>query len=234
MSSRHRAKSSRHPISRAALKRISLRTGHVGSHSGLVAGELRTQTKLFLEAVVRDTVTYSDHARRRTIKEDDVRHALERRTNLFSKKILGSPPNKRCESYEAHRRNSRRNRRTPTGGVIRPMRKASRGVSLSRRIKFYQRQHDCLHLPKASTQRLIREMGYDFRNGLRWSSGALNLLQYALELYIENLFKIAGHLAIHAKRKGRIQSKDVQAALTIEKLLEERPNARSRSLIYRP
>ena len=232
MSSRRRRASSRHPISRAALKRISLRTGRVGSQTKEVIDEIKPLAKAFIDNIVRDAVTYTEHARARTVNEKAVRHALERRTNLFSKKILGSPPSKRCESYEAHKRNRNRDNdgrkrvRIATGGVIRPKRKTSRGVGLARKIKFYQKQHDCLHLPKASTRRLVRSIGADFKYGLRWSAEALDLVQYSLELYLEHVFMVAGHLAIHRGGKGRVQSKDVKAAMTIEKLLEERDQVR--------
>ena len=54
--------------SRVASKRIS----------GLIYEEVRGVLKVFLENVLRDAVTYTEHARRRTVTAMDVVYALKR------------------------------------------------------------------------------------------------------------------------------------------------------------
>jgi len=44
----------------------------------LIYEETRTVLKSFLESVIRDAVTYTEHARRKTVTALDVVHALKR------------------------------------------------------------------------------------------------------------------------------------------------------------
>lgn len=222
---RHRRilRDSIHGISAPSLKRISLRTGHVRSQSRSTVSTIKNKIKTFLEGVIHDAVVIMVHAREKTVSVKAVEMALERRSKLFTKKILGSPPSKRCESYASHIKKGRRSksRGSAAGGVERPRKRLSRAVSLQRRIRFYQNRHDCLHLPKLAMSRLIREIGQDFANDLRWSSKATNLLHYATELYVEAVFHTLGLLSIHRGGKGALHEKDYIALEAIEKLLEK-------------
>lgn len=46
--------------------------------SGLIYDETRGVLKLFLESVIRDSVTYTEHAKRKTVTSLDVVYALKR------------------------------------------------------------------------------------------------------------------------------------------------------------
>ena len=46
--------------------------------SGLVYEETRTALRSFLETVIRDAVTYTEHAQRKTVIAMDVLYALKR------------------------------------------------------------------------------------------------------------------------------------------------------------
>lgn len=211
-----RSSRKRSSLSHSALKRLSLRTGKVKSHGKSVTKLLKEKGKKFLETVIRDAVTYVEHSRKQTVSEKAVQAALERHTGIFSKKILGSPPSKRCESYKTHLRKSRKSRSPKAKS-----RKSSPLVSLGRRIRYYQSQHDCLHLPKRAVQKVIRQISHDFRSGLRWSTNALNLLQYALELYIESLFGTLGSLSIHRGGKGSVSDRDFDALEALEDMYHQ-------------
>ncbi|KAG5594133.1 hypothetical protein H5410_035365 [Solanum commersonii] len=52
--------------------------GGVKRISGLIYEETRGMLKIFLENVIRDSVTYSEHARRKTVNAMDVVYALKR------------------------------------------------------------------------------------------------------------------------------------------------------------
>ena len=52
--------------------------GGVKRISGLIYEETRNVLKTFLENVVRDAVTYTEHARRKTVTALDVIYALKR------------------------------------------------------------------------------------------------------------------------------------------------------------
>uniref|UniRef100_M8CLV9 Histone H4 n=1 Tax=Aegilops tauschii TaxID=37682 RepID=M8CLV9_AEGTA len=54
------------------------RRGGVKRISGLIYEETRGVLKIFLENVIRDAVTYTEHARRKTVTGVDVVDALKR------------------------------------------------------------------------------------------------------------------------------------------------------------
>lgn len=64
-------------ITKPAIRRLA-RRGGVKRISGLIYEETRTVLKIFLEQVVRDAVTYTEHARRKTVTAMDVVYALKR------------------------------------------------------------------------------------------------------------------------------------------------------------
>jgi histone H4 len=76
---RHRkaASDNIHGITKPAIRRLA-RRGGVKRISNLIYDEARSALKTFLEKVVRDAVTYTDHARRKTVTAMDVVYALKR------------------------------------------------------------------------------------------------------------------------------------------------------------
>mmetsp|Transcript_1324 Transcript_1324/g.1979 ORF Transcript_1324/g.1979 Transcript_1324/m.1979 type:complete len:103 (+) Transcript_1324:64-372(+) len=64
-------------ITKPAIRRLA-RRGGVKRISGLIYDETRVVLKSFLEQVVRDAVTYTEHARRKTVTSMDVVYALRR------------------------------------------------------------------------------------------------------------------------------------------------------------
>merc|ERR1711964_171586 len=64
-------------ITKPAIRRLA-RRGGVKRISALIYDETRTVLKTFLESVIRDTVTYTEHARRKTVTALDVVYALKR------------------------------------------------------------------------------------------------------------------------------------------------------------
>jgi histone H4 len=66
-----------HGITKPAIRRLA-RRGGVKRISGLIYEETRGVLKVFLENVIRDSVTYTEHARRKTVTALDVVYALKR------------------------------------------------------------------------------------------------------------------------------------------------------------
>ncbi len=64
-------------ISKPAIRRLA-RRGGVKRISGLIYEQTRQVLKDFLENVIRDAVTYTEHARRRTVTALDIVYALKR------------------------------------------------------------------------------------------------------------------------------------------------------------
>jgi histone H4 len=81
-------------ITKPAIRRLA-RRGGVKRISGLIYEETRGVLKVFLENVIRDSVTYTEHARRKTVTAMDgklvrlniayvVRHAVHSLMTLFT------------------------------------------------------------------------------------------------------------------------------------------------------
>ena len=64
-------------ITKPAIRRLA-RRGGVKRISALIYDETRNVLRVFLENVVRDAVTYTEHARRKTVTAMDVVYALKR------------------------------------------------------------------------------------------------------------------------------------------------------------
>ena len=76
-------------ITKPAIRRLA-RRGGVIRISGLIYEETRGVLKVFLENVIRDAVTYTEHARRKTVTAMDVVYALKRQgRTLYG---YGDPP----------------------------------------------------------------------------------------------------------------------------------------------
>ena len=63
-------------ITKPAIRRLA-RRGGVKRISGLIYEETRGVLKTFLETVIKDTVTYTEHARRKTVTALDVFYASD-------------------------------------------------------------------------------------------------------------------------------------------------------------
>ncbi len=64
-------------ITKPAIRRLA-RRGGVKRISALIYEETRNVLKIFLENIVRDAVTYTEHARRKTVTAMDIVYALKR------------------------------------------------------------------------------------------------------------------------------------------------------------
>ena len=64
-------------ITKPAIRRLA-RRGGVKRISGLIYEETRNVLKIFLQNVVKDAVTYTEYARRKTVTAMDIIYALKR------------------------------------------------------------------------------------------------------------------------------------------------------------
>ena len=69
-------------ITKPAIRRLA-RRGGVKRISGLLYEEVRGVLKSFVEGVVRDSIAYTEHAKRRTVTALDVVHALKKRGRML-------------------------------------------------------------------------------------------------------------------------------------------------------
>lgn len=87
------------------------------------------------------------------------------------------------------------------------------GTVALREIRRWQKCSDLL-IRRLPFQRLVREISQDFKQDLRFQSGAILALQEASEAYLVGLFEDTNLCAIHAKRVT-IMPKDIQLARRI-------------------
>jgi len=74
---KHRTKPTSEGITKPAIRRLA-RRGGVKRISSFIYDDTRQVLKSFLENIVRDAVTYTEHARRKTVTAMDVVYALKR------------------------------------------------------------------------------------------------------------------------------------------------------------
>lgn len=98
------------------------------------------------------------------------------------------------------------------GGVKKPHRYRPGTVAL-REIRRYQKSTDLL-IRKLPFQRLVREIGIDFKKDGRFQASALLGLQEAAEAFLVGLFEDSMLCAVHGKRVT-IMPKDIQLARRI-------------------
>ena len=87
------------------------------------------------------------------------------------------------------------------------------GTVALREIHRYQKSTELL-IRRLPFQRLVREIGQDYKGRLNFASGAILALQEAAEAYLISLFEDTNLCAIHTKRIT-IMPKDIQLARQI-------------------
>ncbi|ETN85400.1 core histone H2A/H2B/H3/H4 [Necator americanus] len=200
-------------ITKPAIRRLA-RRGGVKRISGLIYEETRGVLKVFLENVIRDAVTYCEHAKRKTVTAMDVVYALKRqgrraptalhvrsgrsamaRTKQTARKSTGGKAPRKQLATKAARKSA-----PATGGVKKPHRYRPGTVAL-REIRRYQKSTELL-IRKLPFQRLVREIAQDFKTDLRFQSSAVMALQEAAEAYLVGLFEDT-NFAIVVAMSGR-------------------------------
>ncbi|XP_041789781.1 uncharacterized protein zgc:163040 [Chelmon rostratus] len=200
-------------ITKPAIRRLA-RRGGVKRISGLIYEETRGVLKVFLENVIRDAVTYTEHAKRKTVTAMDVVYALKRqgrtlhtqlhvrsgkaimaRTKQTARKSTGGKAPRKQLATKAARKSA-----PATGGVKKPHRYRPGTVAL-REIRRYQKSTELL-IRKLPFQRLVREIAQDFKTDLRFQSSAVMALQEASEAYLVGLFEDTNLIQI-ATMSGR-------------------------------
>ena len=197
-------------ITKAAIKRLAHRGG-VKRLSSNVYETVNRVIKHRTESIIREAIIYADSVRRITIQEGDVAAALP---GSGLPKMWKSPTKKRPERGARFSMNGGRmdvEDRAPRG---RPREHRFRpGTRALMNIRKYQKTTDLL-IPKLSFQRLIREIGQEYKSDLRFSEDALLLCQMAIETYLVKLFEDINLIAI-SDHRVTILPKDVNLALRI-------------------
>ena len=178
-------------ISTNVISRIA-RRGGVLRISEPVYEEIRKIISGLIENITSKALIYTSHVGRRTINLSDALSALD---------IKISPvKNKSCPLYKAKKHKKFK---------IKP------NVRALREIRFYQKNSDCLLIPKTVFRRLTREEMNNHRAYSRISPKALLIFQSYIENKITKLFQTANLLAVTSERLS-VQLKDIGRARRIQ------------------
>ncbi|XP_027717238.1 uncharacterized protein LOC114042955 [Vombatus ursinus] len=188
-------------ITKPAIRRLA-RRGGVKRISGLIYEETRGVLKVFLENVIRDAVTYTEHAKRKTVTAMDVVYALKRQGRTL---------------YGFGRTLGYINERKPAGasqfirGVLVTMSgrgKGGKGLGKGGAKRHRKVLRDNIQgITKPAIRRLARRGGVKRISGLIYEE-----TRGVLKVFLENVIRDAVTYTEHAKRKT-VTAMDVVYAL---------------------
>ena len=182
------------PLKRSAIEQITnpamKRLSQVASINRLNASsydDIRGILNSTLHRLMKQSIIYTEYARRKTVSTSDIEYALDDISYL-------------------HLFTMHKGKVKPCGQV----KKVKRNNAI-REIKYLQKQSDCLHIPHAPFVRLIKEIGVDYRTDLVYNKDALNIIQFAVEHFLIEVFSYANKIAINGDRTT-VQPKDITIA----------------------
>jgi len=200
-------------ITKPAIVRIC-QTAGVKRISGMVYEETRGVMKVFMENLLRDVITFTEHDRRKTVQVGDLDAALQ-----VSGKYLGAGINPNTnKTFTTKKARQRGGKGGATSEVdenkadkVKAPHRFKPGTVALREIRYQQKHSENFALPKLNFSRLTREIGQDYREDVRYSHNFMELFQLVVEDYLVGILKDANRCAIHAERQT-IYPKDLQLA----------------------
>ncbi|XP_066912613.1 uncharacterized protein [Clytia hemisphaerica] len=178
-------------ITKPAIRRLA-RRGGVKRISGLIYEETRGVLKVFLENVIRDAVTYTEHAKRKTVTAMDVVYALKRQGRMQKFKIQTVSV---LSLLNVHRKMTGRG-------------KGGKGLGKGGAKRHRKILRDNIQgITKPAIRRLARRGGVKRISGLIYEE-----TRGVLKVFLENVIRDAVTYTEHAKRKT-VTAMDVVYAL---------------------
>ena len=198
-------------IRKRALTRI-LRVAGVKRIKAGIYDELRSILRYHIEEVVKRAVTFMEHDRRTTLQPEDLKLALESRGIRLA---AGINKNAKTQSLKSCVNRTKKTSAKPEGeSADKKKHRFKPGTVAQREIAFYQKHSDCVFIPKKNFRELVREVGQDFNDKLRYADDMFDLFQLAMEQRLREICFNANRLAKHAHREGIIID-DVRLARSI-------------------
>ncbi|XP_063717649.1 late histone H2A.L3-like [Symsagittifera roscoffensis] len=173
-------------ITKPAIRRLA-RRGGVKRISGLIYEETRGVLKNYLESVIRDAVTYTEHAKRKTVVAMDIVYALKRQGKTLYGFGASTTTTTRCQA-------------SGKGGKSKSGKVGAKAKTRSSRAG--------LQFPVGRIHRFIRKGNYAERVG----AGAPVYLAAVLEYLTAEILELAGNAAKDNK-KSRIIPRHLQLAI---------------------
>ena len=190
-------------ITKPAIKKLNYRAG-VRQVSGLVYEEIRGVLKVWLEDILRNSVTVAEHDRKKTV---DIKHVAAAFQAKGISLVAGVNGLKTIKGITKPRK--------VTDEVKKP-RRSKPGTRALRQIRKMQKYSDRLIIPQLPFSRLVREVGQDFKTQLRFAKEAVLALQLAAEEYLVGILRDSLEVALVTKGgRGTVMPKHIQAVRTI-------------------
>lgn len=200
-------------ITNSSIERLMHQAG-IKTVSGSVYTEVRGILREKLEHAVEHILQLMYSDRRKTVMPEDVLDYFESLTKVYPTGFEDQIS--RCKTYEQARAQSHtsaeKRKKPKDGDAQKASRRKPRYPQALRKIRFYQKQHDCVLFPKLAFYKLVQEYTQYYEKDVRWSADAMGLLQIVMETHLREFFKDVQLSAIHAKRV-RIEPKDLNLTL---------------------
>lgn len=181
-------------LTKPAIKRLLMRGG-AERVSGLMYEEMRGVIKVRMENVVRDAVTFTEHARRKTVQVGDMQAAIEQVEDGFS--AIAPQHLSKCTDRPSHKKQGSEHRFKP-------------GTAAIKEVAYQRKNEECLSFAKTNFKRVMMEIAQDYKTDLRWQSGVAAVLQQYIESYVVGLASEAALMARREDGRTTIMPKDVQ------------------------
>ena len=177
-------------ISNPSIVRLARKAG-ILSVSQDISIFVRNTILVKLEKLLKIALILLNSSERRTLKEEDVRQAL----NRIGKKVYGSEiPYEACKILS----------------IPKTKKPRKKGAIAKMEVKFYQKQTGFI-LAKGPFQSVVREIQQDYMTGSRCSAHSLTLIQTYIESELHKLLLFSKKIAAHANR-STVNEKDCKLA----------------------
>lgn len=171
------AKSTKLMIPKSQMKRLVNIAGFPSISSKALV-DVYEYTCVRMDELVKNTVTYCEHARRKTLSSSDVIMAAGM-TNLIKMKIYGTFTEKikTCVPYESQKK-KRVAGNDDADVVKRRMKNKTIGL---RKIRYYQKNSDKHILNKSCVSRIVRGFAQNYRTDMNFSTASLEAFRTIFE-----------------------------------------------------
>jgi histone H3 len=186
-------------ITKPSIQRLFQTAGNK-RRSGLVYEEVRGILKVKIEDIMRNAVAAMEHDRRKTLQVSDLAIAI----SILDSQYLGAGLNENTVKTFSTRRSRQRGKKEPStsdGDSTKKPHRFKPGTVALREIRYQQKNSDSFAIPKRNFSRLVREVGQDYKEDVRYSSAFMELFQLVIESYLIDLLHSANLSAINCGRQ---------------------------------
>lgn len=200
-------------ITKPAVVRLS-KTAGVKRMSDDVTQPIRDYIFEKSKTILHNAITSMEHDKRKTLLPEDLYVAIEVEDGEYLSIGLSKSNN---TSFTSRRARPRTTKTKTDNSETTKTHRFKPGTVAIRDIKYQQKNSDSFAIPKANFRFMIRELGKETHESIRYSSDFMNIFQSVIEMFIINLIKAANHVAIHNKRQTIFET-DFEVVIKIRQI----------------